>query len=160
MGTLKFQEYFGKKRLSKPVRVALVVSDFNRFITEKLYEGALSVLENEESVVEIHTYHVPGSFEIPLVVSRILSKLPVDGVIALGAIIRGETPHFEYVAKPVSNALMNLALEYKKPVVFGVLTTDTVEQALNRAGIKYGNKGCDAANTLLSLLSLFEESSL
>ncbi|MCS6984810.1 MAG: 6,7-dimethyl-8-ribityllumazine synthase [Leptospiraceae bacterium] len=159
MERAKPKVWYGKPYLIKPARVGIVVSDFNEYITQKLLEGALAVFADTMNC-EVEVFHVPGSFEIPVTASRILERRDVNGLLALGAIIRGETSHFEYVAGPVSQALMKLSLDYRKPIAFGILTTDSVEQALNRAGIKYGNKGRDAALSLIRLIALYQEADL
>lgn len=138
--------------------VGIVVAKWNSFITDKLLEGAKEVLKNkgfEEQ--QIITAHCPGAYEIPLTTQKLLSK--VDGVIALGAVIRGDTPHFDYVCDAVNRGVIDLNLEYEKPVAFGVLTTDNVEQAAQRAGLKegQGNKGAEAALALLEMLSLLQQ---
>jgi len=100
---------------------------------------------------------VPGSFEIPLTAKKLAEKEEYDGVIALGAVIRGETPHFDYVSAEVSKGVAKAGLDTEKPVIFGVLTTDTIEQAISRAGTKSGNKGYDAAVSLIEMINLFKE---
>ena len=139
-------------------RFAVVVSRFNSFITERLLEGALDCLKRhgcrEEDIEIVWT---PGSFEIPLIAKKLAKKNSCDAVIALGAVIRGETPHFDYVAAEVSKGIAAVSLETEKPVVFGVLTTDTVEQAIDRAGTKAGNKGWEAALTAIEMVNLLKE---
>ena len=139
-------------------RFAVVVSRFNSFITERLLEGALDCLKRhgcrEEDIEIVWT---PGSFEIPLIAKKLAKRNSCDAVIALGAVIRGETPHFDYVAAEVSKGIAAVSLETEKPVVFGVLTTDTVEQAIDRAGTKAGNKGWEAALTAIEMVNLLKE---
>ncbi len=139
-------------------RFAIVVSRFNSFITERLLEGALDCLKRhgcrEEDIEIVWT---PGSFEIPLIAKKLAKRNSCDAVIALGAVIRGETPHFDYVAAEVSKGIAAVSLETEKPVVFGVLTTDTVEQAIDRAGTKAGNKGWEAALTAIEMVNLLKE---
>ncbi len=146
------------KLLAEGFRFGIVVSRFNSFITERLLDGALDCLKRHGCREEdIEVVWVPGSFEIPLVAKRMAKKSSYDAVIALGAVIRGETPHFDYVAAEVSKGIAAVSLETEKPVVFGVLTTDTVEQAIDRAGTKAGNKGWEAALTAIEMVNLLKE---
>jgi 6,7-dimethyl-8-ribityllumazine synthase len=135
-------------------RISIVVSRFNSLITERLLEGAIDALRRhgveEEGITVIR---VPGAFEIPLGVSR-AARQKVDAVIALGALIRGGTPHFDYLSSEVIKGVAHVMLETGIPVSFGVLTTDTVEQAIERAGTKAGNKGAEAAQSVLEMVSL------
>lgn len=136
------------------VKVTIVVSRFNSFITDRLLEGALDALRRhgvEEKGITV--VRVPGSFEIPLGVRRAAGQ-KVDAVIALGALIRGGTPHFDYLSAEVTKGVAQVMLETGIPVSFGVLTTDTVEQAIERAGTKAGNKGAEAAQSALEMVSL------
>jgi len=138
----------------KGVKVSIVVSRFNSFITDRLLEGALDALRRhgvEEKGITV--VRVPGSFEIPLGVRRAAGQ-KVDAVIALGALIRGGTPHFDYLSAEVTKGVAQVMLETGIPVSFGVLTTDTVEQAIERAGTKAGNKGAEAAQSALEMVSL------
>jgi len=139
------------------VKVSIVVSRFNSFITDRLLEGALDALRRH-SVEEkgITVVRVPGSFEIPLGVRRAAGQ-KVDAVIALGALIRGGTPHFDYLSAEVTKGVAHVMLETGIPVSFGVLTTDTVEQAIERAGTKAGNKGAEAAQSALEMVSLLRK---
>ena len=135
-------------------KVSIVVSRFNSFITDRLLEGALDALRRhgvEEKGITV--VRVPGSFEIPLGVQRAAGQ-KVDAVIALGALIRGGTPHFDYLSAEVIKGVAQVMLETGIPVSFGVLTTDTVEQAIERAGAKAGNKGAEAAQSALEMVSL------
>jgi 6,7-dimethyl-8-ribityllumazine synthase len=142
--------------ISKGKRYALVVSRFNEFITSKLLGGAIDCLKRHGATdKEIEVVWVPGSFEIPAVCRRLAEGAKVDAVIALGAVIRGGTPHFDYIASEVAKGVAHVALASSVPVVFGVLTTDTVEQAVERAGAKAGNKGADAASTAIELVDLY-----
>src|SRR5271157_2846455 len=132
------------KLLGKGKKVAIIASRFNDFITARLMEGALDALgRHGVSDKDITIYRVPGAFEIPSVAKRLAALADTDGIICLGAVIRGSTPHFDYVASEVSKGLALVGLEAKMPVIFGVLTTDTIEQAIERAGTKGGNKGFD-----------------
>jgi 6,7-dimethyl-8-ribityllumazine synthase len=136
------------------VKVSVVVSRFNGFITDRLLEGALDALKRhgvEEKGITV--VRVPGAFEIPLGVRR-AAGLKVDAVIALGALIRGGTPHFDYLSAEVIKGVAQVMLETGIPVSFGVLTTDSVEQAIERAGTKAGNKGAEAAQSALEMVSL------
>ena len=139
-------------------RFALVVSRFNDFITEKLLSGALDALircgAREE---DLEIVKVPGSFEIPLAAKKLAEKRSHHAVICLGAVIRGATPHFDYVSAEVSKGIAMVGLECGVPVIFGVLTTDTIEQAIERAGTKAGNKGWSAAITAIEMADLMEE---
>ncbi|HOJ14700.1 MAG TPA: 6,7-dimethyl-8-ribityllumazine synthase [Deltaproteobacteria bacterium] len=144
------------KLAGKGKKVAIVASRFNDFVTARLVEGALDALGRHDVAAEdITIYKVPGAFEIPAVAKKVALFAAVDGVICLGAVIRGSTPHFDYVAAEVSKGVALVGLEAKIPVVFGVLTTDTVEQAIERAGTKAGNKGFDAAMALLEMMDLY-----
>ncbi len=146
------------KLIGKGRKVAIVASRFNDFIAARLIDGALDALKRhgvEEKDVSV--YRVPGAFEIPPVARRLASAKKFDGVIALGAVIRGSTPHFDYVASEVSKGVALVSLEAGCPVVFGVLTTDTIEQAIERAGAKSGNKGFDAAMSLLEMIDLYRQ---
>lgn len=146
------------KLLGKGKKVAIVASRFNDFITARLMEGALDAL-TRHGVAEkdISVYRVPGAFEIPSVARRLASSPNADGIICLGAVIRGSTPHFDYVASEVSKGVAHVGLEANVPVIFGVLTTDTIEQAIERAGTKSGNKGFDAAMALLEMMDLYSQ---
>lgn len=140
---------------AESIRVGIVVARFNSFITERLVEGALDCLVRhgaEEKNVTVA--RVPGSWEIPLIAQKMARSGEFDGVICLGAVIRGSTPHFDYVAAEVSKGVATVSLDTGIPVTFGVLTTDTVDQAVERAGTKAGNKGWDAALGLIEMISL------
>ena len=141
---------------AKGLRFAIAVSRFNSFITERLLEGALDcLLRHGCSEEDIEVFKAPGAFELPLLAKR-LAKMDYDAVIVLGAVIRGETPHFDYVAAEVSKGVASVSLETGKPVIFGVLTTDTVEQAIDRAGAKAGNKGWEAALAAIEMANLLK----
>lgn len=136
-------------------RFAIVAARFNSFIVERLVEGALDALRRHGADSEkITIVRVPGAWEIPFVCGRLASSDKVEAVIALGAVIRGSTPHFDHVANEVSKGVAQVALTSGTPVTFGVLTTDTIEQAIERAGTKAGNKGFDAAVAAIELVSL------
>ncbi len=137
------------------VKFGIIVSRFNSFITERLLEGALDCLKRHGTKEEdIEVYYVPGSFEIPLTAKLLTKKKKYDAIICLGAIIRGSTPHFDYVASEVSKGIATVSLESETPVIFGVLTTDTIEQAIERAGTKAGNKGWEAGLTAIEMANL------
>lgn len=155
MQGLKILEgYFDGREL----KFAIVVSRFNVFITQKLLEGALDVLKRHHvSEEQIYVAWVPGAFEIPLVAKKLAESRKFDAVICLGAIIRGATPHFEYVASEASKGIAQVMLETGVPVIFGILTTDTIEQAIERAGTKAGNKGAEAAFSALEMANLLRQ---
>ena len=143
--------------LAEGKKFALVVSRFNDFITDKLVGGAVDALTRAGARQEdIHIVKVPGAFEIPLVARKMGRKETYDAVICLGAVIRGSTPHFDYVSAEVSKGVAQVGLEVDVPVIFGVLTTDTVEQAIERAGTKAGNKGWSAAMTAVEMANLMQ----
>ena len=140
------------------MKIGVVVAEFNREITLKLEEGALAFLK-EKGIKEkdIELVHVPGAFEIPLVAKALLKAKKVDAVIALGAVIRGETTHYDYVCQAAERGCTQVQLEFVKPVVFGVLTTENEEQALDRVGGKHGHKGRDAAETALRMAEVLKK---
>lgn len=143
---------------AKDMRFAIIVSRFNSLITEKLLEGALDCINRHNGNMNNTTIvRVPGAFEIPLVAKKLAKSGNFDAVICLGAVIRGSTPHFEYVASEVSKGIANVSLETEVPIIFGVLTTDTLEQAIERAGTKMGNKGFDAALSAIELVNVMRE---
>lgn len=143
---------------AKGKKFAIVASRFNEFISNKLVEGALDCLQRHGADKNnVSIYWVPGSFEIPLIAQNVASKKEVDAVICLGAVIRGSTPHFDYIASEVSKGIAHVSLESKKPVIFGVITSDTLEQAIERAGTKAGNKGWDAALSAIEMTDLLEK---
>jgi len=139
-------------------RFGLVVSRFNDFISSKLVEGAVDALKRHGATEEqLLLVKVPGAFEIPLAAKKLAESGKVDAVICLGAVIRGSTPHFDYVAAEVSKGIAVVALDTKVPVAFGVLTTDNLEQAIERAGTKSGNKGWDAALAAMEMVDLLKQ---
>ncbi|MBI5234986.1 MAG: 6,7-dimethyl-8-ribityllumazine synthase [Deltaproteobacteria bacterium] len=142
---------------AKGLRFALVVSRFNDFISARLLEGALDTLNRSGAIeADILVVKVPGAFEMP-VVARTLAKAGLyDGIICLGCVIRGGTPHFEYVAGEAAKGIAKVALEYECPVAFGVITADNIEQAIERAGTKSGNKGADAALNAIEMANLLK----
>ncbi|HDZ24488.1 MAG TPA: 6,7-dimethyl-8-ribityllumazine synthase [Desulfobacteraceae bacterium] len=140
------------------LRFAVIVSRFNDFISSRLVDGAVDALvRHGADEKEVTLLKVPGAFEIPLVAKKIGESGNYDAVICLGAVIRGATPHFEYVAAEVSKGIAAVALESNIPVTFGVLTTDNLEQAIERAGSKAGNKGYEAAVAAMEMANLFRE---
>ena len=146
---------FEGKLSGKGMKFALVVGRFNEMISTRLYEGALDCLRRHDVLeADIDTAWVPGAFEMPLVAARLAADGRYDAVICLGAVIRGGTPHFEYIAAEAAKGIAKVTLDTGVPVVFGVLTTDTVEQAVERAGTKGGNKGWAAASTALEMANL------
>lgn len=139
-------------------RYALVVARFNGFVVESLVEGALDTLRRHGIAdTDVTIIRVPGAYEMPLAVKRVAETGNFDAIIALGAVIRGGTPHFEYVAGEAASGLGAVGLDSDIPVTFGVLTVDSIEQAIERAGTKAGNKGVDAAMTALEMVSLFNK---
>ena len=140
------------------LRVAIVVARFNSFITSRLLEGALDALKRHGADVEsIPVAYVPGAWELPVAVKALADSLKYDAIIALGAVIRGDTPHFDYVAGHAASGLAAVQSASGIPIAFGVLTTNTVEQAVDRAGAKSGNKGFDAAMTAIEMCNLLKQ---
>lgn len=138
--------------------IYILASRFNSFIVDHLIEGAVDTLKRHGTPEDKLTIvKVPGAYELPLFAKRIAEKVDVDGVIALGAIIRGGTPHFDYVASECTKGIASASLDSGKPIAFGVLTTDSIEQAIERAGTKAGNKGNEAALSLLESLNVLEQ---
>jgi 6,7-dimethyl-8-ribityllumazine synthase len=144
--------------IGKGLKFAVVASRFNDFITTKLVEGAEdALLRHGVEADDITLYKVPGAFEIPVVAKALAEKDEYDAVICLGAIIRGATPHFDFVAAEASKGIAQVSMTSGKPVIFGVITTDTLEQAIDRAGTKSGNKGADAAIVAIEMANLMGE---
>lgn len=136
----------------------IIAARFNDFVVEGLLSGAIDTLSRHGvSDNNITVVRVPGAFEMPLTASKVAEKNDTDAIIALGAVIRGATPHFDYVAGQCASGLAQVALQSKIPVIFGVLTTDTIEQAIERSGAKAGNKGADCALAALEMTSLFKK---
>lgn len=139
------------------LKIGIVVSRFNEFITSKLLSGALDALDRHGvSDEDIEIVWIPGSFEIPVAADRMASSGKYDAVVCLGAVIRGATPHFDYIAAEVSKGIASVGLKTGLPVIFGVTTTDNIEQAIERAGTKVGNKGADAAESAIEMANLFK----
>jgi 6,7-dimethyl-8-ribityllumazine synthase len=148
---------FEGKLDAKGLKIGLVVSRFNNFLTDKLVDGALDCLVRHGAELSKQTVaRVPGSFEIPPAAARMAESGKFDAVICLGAVIRGDTPHFDYIANEVSKGIAKLGMDHKIPVIFGVITTDTLEQAIERAGTKAGNKGWDAAMAAIEMVNLYQ----
>jgi 6,7-dimethyl-8-ribityllumazine synthase len=143
---------------AKGLKFGIVVSRFNDFITNKLLDGALdALLRHGAKEEDIDIIKVPGSFEIPMVARRLALKGTYNALICLGTIIRGATPHFEYIAAEVSKGIASASMDTGLPIAFGIITSDTIEQAIERAGTKSGNKGCDAAITAIEMAQLLKK---
>ena len=143
--------------LGKGLKIGLVAARFNEFITSKLIEGATdALLRHGVLAKDVQIAWVPGSFEIPLIAKKMAESKRYDAVICLGAVIRGGTPHFDYVAAEVSKGVASVGLMTGVPVIFGVLTTDTIEQAIERAGTKMGNRGFEAATAAIEMANLIK----
>ncbi len=152
--------YEGKLQ-AKGFKVGVVVSRFNQLLTGRLLDGALDALKKLGAEdADVTVYKVPGAFEIPQVAKKLALAKKVDGILCLGALVRGDTPHFDYLSAEVTKGLAQIALEDGVPVSFGVLTVDTLEQGLERAGTKSGNKGWDAAFSLVETLNLLKDAKL
>ena len=142
----------------RDVRIAIVAGRFNEFITSKLVGGALDVLKrNDVSEESIDIAWVPGAFEIPLIAKKLANTQKYDAIITLGAVIKGSTPHFDYVCAEVSKGVAQISLQSELPVIFGVLTTNNIEEAIERDGTKAGNKGADAAFSAIEMINLIKE---
>ena len=143
--------------LGKGLKIAVVVSRFNEFVTSKLLGGAQDALARHDvSPENIDVAWVPGAFEIPIIAQKLAQSKRYDAVVCLGAVIRGATPHFEYIASEVTKGIAKIGLDTGVPVTFGVITTDTIEQAIERAGTKAGNKGFDAAVDAIEMANLMK----
>ena len=154
------ETYQGKLQ-AKGLKIGVILSRFNQFISERLLEGAIEALyklgaENKD----ISVYKVPGSFEIPVITKKLAVAKKVDGIVCLGALIRGDTPHFDYLSADVIKGLAQISMDEGIPVSYGILTVDTIEQGIERAGTKAGNKGYDAAFSLVETLNLVREAGL
>ena len=149
---------FEGKLVSQNIRIGIVASRFNEFITAKLLSGAYDGLKRHGVLEEdIHTAWVPGAFEIPLIASKMAGSGKYDAVICLGAVIRGSTSHYDYVCNEVSKGIASVSLSSGIPVMFGVLTTENIEQAIERAGTKAGNKGYECAEGAIEMVNLIRE---
>jgi len=154
------ETYHGKLQ-AKGFKIGIVLSRFNQFISERLLDGAIDALNKlgaEDKDISI--YKVPGSFEIPLVVKKLARAKKVDGIVCLGALIRGDTPHFDFLSAEVTKGLAQISMEEEVAVSFGILTVDTIEQGIERAGTKSGNRGYDAVFALIETLNLLREAGL
>ncbi len=148
----------GNLQLEGNEKVAIISSRFNHLITDRLVEGAKDAfLRNGGKEENLELILVPGAFEIPFALKRALKKDFYDGIVCLGAVIRGATPHFDYVAAEATKGIANTTLNYDTPVTFGLLTTDTIEQAIERAGTKAGNKGFEAMLGLIEMINLYKK---
>ena len=148
---------FEGKLVSKEIKVGIVASRFNEFITSKLLSGAMDgLLRHDVREEDIHVAWVPGAFEIPLTAQKMAESKEYDAVICLGAVIKGATSHYDYVCAEVSKGVAAVGLKTEIPMIFGVVTTDNIEQAIERAGTKAGNKGYDAACTAIEMVNLFQ----
>jgi len=147
----------GKLKVVNGKKIAIVSTRWNHFIVDKLVNGAKDAFDrhggNSDDLTHIL---VPGAFELPMVVDQLLSSGKYDAVCALGAVIRGATPHFDYVSAEATKGIASMSLKYQKPVSFGLLTTDTIEQAIERAGTKAGNKGFEAMTVVIEMLDLYK----
>ncbi|MDD5066498.1 MAG: 6,7-dimethyl-8-ribityllumazine synthase [bacterium] len=140
------------------LKFGLIVSRFNSVITNKMLEGAMdALLRHKAGEKNIEIFKVPGSFEIPLLAAKLAKLKKYDAIICLGAIIRGETPHFDFVASETTKGIAEAAMRYEMPVIYGIITADTMEQAIDRAGGKSGNKGAEAAKTAIEMVNLIKE---
>ena len=149
---------FEGKLVSKEIKIGIVAARFNEFITAKLLEGAMDgLLRHNMDEKDIHVAWVPGAFEIPLIASKMAKSRKYDAVICLGAVIRGSTSHYDYVCSEVSKGIASVSLESGVPVMFGVLTTENIEQAISRAGSKGGNKGYDCALSAIEMVNLLRQ---
>ena len=147
----------GKLQVQPGKRVAIVAARFNHLITDRLVEGAKDAhLRHGGDEADLDLVLVPGAYELPMAVERLLATGRYDAVCALGAVIRGATPHFDYVSAEATKGIATVSLKYAKPVAFGLLTTDTIEQAIERAGTKAGNKGFEAMVTAIEMINLYE----
>ncbi len=143
---------------AKGLKFGIIVGRFNDFITSRLVDGAIDALIRHGAAKnDIEVVKVPGSFEIPLIAKKMAAKNAYDAIICLGTVIRGATPHFEYVAAEVSKGIASASLETGVPIAFGVITSDTIEQAIERAGTKAGNKGWDAAITAIEMAQVIKK---
>jgi 6,7-dimethyl-8-ribityllumazine synthase len=146
------------KLTAKGMKFGIVASRFNDFISGRLIDGAVDALTRAGAdEKDILIYKVPGAFELPVTAKKLAKTAKFDAVICLGAVIRGATPHFEYISAEVTKGIASVGLETEVPVAFGVLTTDTIEQAIERAGAKAGNKGWDAAMSAIEMVDLFRK---
>ncbi|HUU38517.1 MAG TPA: 6,7-dimethyl-8-ribityllumazine synthase [Candidatus Desulfaltia sp.] len=154
------ETYQGKLQ-AKGFKIGIVVSRFNNFVSERLLEGALDALTKLGAAeTDITVFKVPGSFEVPFLVKKLARSKKVDGIICLGALIRGDTPHFDYLSAEVTKGIAQIAMDEGIPCSFGILTVETIEQGIERAGAKSGNKGWDAALSVVEMLNLVKTAKL
>ena len=154
------ETYQGKLQ-AKGLKIGIVVSRFNQFISERLLEGALDALHKlGADEKDITVYKVPGSFEIPVIVKKLVVAKKADGIVCLGALIRGDTPHFDFLSAEVTKGLAQISMDEGMPVSFGILTVETIEQGIERAGAKAGNKGWDAVFSVVETLNLIKKAGL
>ncbi|MDH4271017.1 MAG: 6,7-dimethyl-8-ribityllumazine synthase [Candidatus Aminicenantes bacterium] len=154
------ETYQGKLQ-AKGFKIGIVVSRFNNFVSERLLEGALDALSKLGAAeTDIAVFKVPGSFEIPFLVKKLARSKRVDGIICLGTLIRGDTPHFDYLSAEVTKGIAQIAMDEGIPCSFGILTVETIEQGIERAGTKSGNKGWDAALSIVEMLNLVKTAKL
>jgi len=147
----------GRLKVINGKKIAIVSTRWNHFIVDRLVEGAKDAFDRHGGNSEdIDHVLVPGAFELPMIVDRLLASGKYDAICALGAVIRGATPHFDYVSAEATKGIATMSLKYSKPVSFGLLTTDTIEQAIERAGTKAGNKGFEAMTVIIEMLDLYE----
>ncbi len=140
------------------LKIAILVARFNSFITDRLLEGALNTYTRQGgSMEDVDVVHVPGAFEMPVVAKKLAAQGSYEALVALAAVVRGATPHFEYVSSATTSGISSVALEFGIPIGFGVLTTETVEQAIERAGAKSGNKGAEAVLTAIEMANLLKD---
>jgi len=148
----------GRLKVVNGKKIAIVSTRWNHFIVDRLVEGAKDAFTRHGGDdVDLTHVLVPGAFELPMIVDKLLSSGKYDGICALGAVIRGSTPHFDYVSAEATKGIASMSLKHQKPVSFGLLTTDTIEQAIERAGTKAGNKGFEAMTVVIEMLDLYEE---
>jgi 6,7-dimethyl-8-ribityllumazine synthase len=154
-------EIYQGKLQAKGLKIGIILSRFNQFISERLLEGALDALyKMDAEEKDISIYKVPGSFEVPLVAKKLAKAKELDGIICLGVLIRGDTPHFDFLSAEVTKGLAQISMDDGLPVSFGILTVETIEQGIERAGTKAGNKGYDAAFSLIETVNLIKESGI
>ena len=146
------KEFTGKFNVQS-AEIGIVVADFNETVTKQLVQGATEMLAKFD-LENVDVYHVPGAFEIPFMTKQLLAKKEYDGILTLGAVIKGETDHYDLICQNVARGVMNLNLTSNIPITFGILTTDNIEQAMQRAGLKAGNEGAITAQSLLEMISL------
>ncbi|MEE6683406.1 6,7-dimethyl-8-ribityllumazine synthase [Limosilactobacillus reuteri] len=146
------KEFTGKFNVQS-AEIGIVVADFNETVTKQLVQGATEMLAKFD-LENVDVYHVPGAFEIPFMTKQLLAKKEYDGILTLGAVIKGETDHYDLICQNAASGVMNLNLTSNIPITFGILTTDNIEQAMQRAGLKAGNEGAITAQSLLEMISL------